>query len=101
MFNKFVQKEINRRNYLEAIDAYFALILGPLVELLRQKYYPLHHDFKMHYIRYELPADVVSRLETLYFVKDPGDLQGKYDEATKWLHEVISEVGDVKHEYRL
>jgi len=101
MFNKFVQKGINRRNYLEAIDAYFALILGPLVELLRQKYYPLHHDFKMHYIRYELPADVVSRLETLYSVKDLGDLQGKYDEATKWLHEVISEVGDVKHEYRL
>lgn len=99
MFNKFVQKELNRRNYLEAIDTYFILILSPLVELLRQKYYPLHHDFKTHYIRYELPADVVDKLETLYFVKDPEDLQKKYDEATKWLHKVIYEVGDVKHEY--
>jgi len=96
IFNKFVQKELNRENYLEAIDVYFNLTLGTLVEFLRLKYCPTHHDFKMHYIRYDLPAEVVGKLESLYFVKDPGDLQRKYDEATEWLHKVISEF-NAKH----
>src|SRR4030042_2233861 len=55
MFNGFVQKEINRDNSLEAIDLYNNLILGMLVEALRIKHNPVHYDFKMRYVHYELP----------------------------------------------
>jgi hypothetical protein len=91
MFNIFVQKEINRRNYLEAIDLYYAVTLATLVEALRIKYNPFHHDFKMRYIHHELPPRVTHRLEQLFFVKDEEDLQEKYNKATEWFTEVLSE----------
>jgi len=92
MFNNFVQKEINRGNHLEALDLYHALTLATLVEALRIKHNPVHHDFKMRYIHYELPKDIVKKLEHLYFVRDARDLQEKYCEAAKWLSKTMSEI---------
>lgn len=92
MFNNFVQKEINRGNKLEAIDLYHNLTLAMLVDVLRLKHNPFHWDFRMHYIQYELPPEVVERLEHLYFVRDDVDLKSKYDEATRWLCELLSEI---------
>lgn len=92
MFNNFVQKEINRGNYLEAIDLYYALTLATLVEALRIRYNPVHHDFKMRYIHYELPSETIRKLKHLYFVEDEKDLQEKYHEAVKWIHEIMSEI---------
>jgi hypothetical protein len=91
MFNSFIQKEINRGNHLEAIQFYYAVTLNTLIEALRIRYYPLHYDFKMRYIHYELPAEIVRRLKHLYFVEDENDLQEKYHKASKWFHEVMLE----------
>ncbi len=91
MFHLFVQKEINRGNHLEAVDFYH-MLLAWLVEALRIRYYPLHSDFKMRYIHYELPADMVKKLKRLYFVVDEGDLQEKYNELVRWFPKVISEI---------
>ena len=91
VFNIFVQKEINRRNYLEAIDLYYAVTLATLVEALRIKYNPFHHDFKMRYIHHELPPRIIHRLKQLFFVKNEKDLQEKYNKATEWFTEVLSE----------
>ena len=55
MFNVFVQKEINRGNYLEALVLYYNLTLGSVVDLLRIKHSPFHYDFKTRYVQYELP----------------------------------------------
>jgi hypothetical protein len=92
LFNNFVQKEINRDNFLEAIDNYHSLTLATLVEVLRMKHNPLHYEFKMRYIHYELPPAIIRRLEHFYRVEDGKDLQKKYDEATEWLHEIITEL---------
>jgi hypothetical protein len=92
MFNRFVQKEINRGNHLEAIDLYHNLTLATLVEALRIRYYPVHHDFRMRYIHYELPSEVTAELRRLYFVQDPSLLQGNYDRATRWFRELVSEI---------
>jgi hypothetical protein len=94
MFNSFVQKEINRRNYLEAIDMYHAVILATLVEALRIKHNPFHHDFRMRYIHYELPPKTVEKLKHLYFVKDEKDLQEKYQQATVWFRSLMSEIDE-------
>jgi hypothetical protein len=90
MFNNFVQKEINRGHLLEAIDLYHGLTLATLVEALRIKHNPIHYNFKMQYIHYELPSDVIGKLEYLYFVKGAKDLQEKYREAIKWFHKTMS-----------
>jgi len=96
MFSNFVQKEINRRNYLEAIDLYYALMLAILVEALRIRYKPIHHDFKMKYVRHELPALIVQRLKLLYFVRNEDDLRVKYQEAAKWFQEIVGEIDKKK-----
>jgi small nuclear ribonucleoprotein (snRNP)-like protein len=87
-----VQKEINRDNFLEAVDNYLNLTLATLVEVLRMKYNPLHYEFKMRYIHYELPPEIVRRLEQFHCVRNAKDLQKKYDESTEWLHEIITEL---------
>ncbi|MDH5450995.1 MAG: hypothetical protein OEX77_08885 [Candidatus Bathyarchaeota archaeon] len=92
MFNNFTQKEINRGNYLEAIDFYRGLTLASLVEALRIKHNPVHHDFRMRYIHYELPSEVIKRLRYLFFVENEKKLQEKYLEATDWFHEILSTV---------
>ena len=89
IFNIFVQKEINRGNALEALDLYYNITLAILVEILRIKYSPLHHDFKTRYIYSELPESVTCKLENLCFVRDMNDLQRKYNEAIKWYNKTI------------
>jgi len=91
LFNIFVQKEINRGNWLEALDLYYNVTLASLVEALRARYNSFHYDFKMRYIHYELPAEVVVKLQNLYFVKDKKELQSKYHAASKWFLTAISE----------
>jgi hypothetical protein len=92
MFNIFVQKEINREHYLEAIDLYHNFTLSTLVEALRIKHNPIHYNFKMEYLHYELPSDVIKKLGHLYYVRDAKDLQEKYCEANKWFHKTIEEI---------
>jgi len=91
MFNIFVQKEINRGNYLEALVLYHSMTLGSVTDALRIKYSPFHHDFKTRYVQYELPKPTTGRLERLYFIKDDKDLLEKYREATKWFEEIVAE----------
>jgi len=91
MFNIFVQKELNRGNYLEALVLYYSMTLGSVVDVLRIKFSPFHHDFKTRYVKYELPKQIVKKLEQLYFVRDSKDLLVKYREATDWFKELVAE----------
>jgi predicted nucleotidyltransferase len=92
MFNNLVQKEISRGNRLEAVEWYRAFTLAALVEALRMKLNPIHYDFRMRYVHYELPPEITERLEKLYFVKNARDLQEKYREATRWFQKTVSEI---------
>lgn len=92
LFNNFVQKEINRGNYLEAIDSYHVITLAGLTEILRIRYHPVHHNFRMRYVHYELPSEVIEKLKPLYFVKDEEDLEEKYRKASEWFQEIMLEV---------
>ncbi|MCJ7423187.1 hypothetical protein MUP01_02825 [Candidatus Bathyarchaeota archaeon] len=92
MFNNFVQKEINRGNYLEAIDLYYNVTLATLVEALRIKHNPFHYDFKMRYVHYELPQRLIEKLERLFFIKDKKAIYEKYREASKWFNHVLREI---------
>ncbi len=93
MFDVEVRKELNRGNSLEALEEYRRLTLGTLVELLRMKHGPMHYDFRMRYVHYELPPRVVERLERLGFVRDLDDLRTKHGEAKEWISELLAEKG--------
>lgn len=101
IFNNLVQKEINRGNLLEAIEWYNVFTLASLVEALRIKHKPLHHDFRMRYVYYELPAETVKKLEHLYFIKDKEDLQEKYGEATRWFKKTMLEINPKEVERKI
>jgi len=88
MFNCFVEKELNRGNYLEAFGYYYSLIPDSLVEVLRMRYYPLHHDFKTRYLHYELPPRVVKRLKGFFYIKDEKDLRRKHRAAVRWFRKL-------------
>jgi predicted nucleotidyltransferase len=92
MFRNYVTKEISRGNLIEAIDHYYYLTLSSLLEALRMKYNPFHFDFKTRYVHYELPAEVIRRLQRLYFVSNEKDLLEKYHEASGWFLETLSEI---------
>lgn len=92
MFHRFVEKEANRGNWIEAVDNYRVYVLAPLLEVLRMKHGPLHHRFRSRYVHYELPREVVVRLQGLFFVSGPDDLQVKYPEALRWFREIAADL---------
>jgi hypothetical protein len=94
LFQVETTKELNRGNTIEAISFYYASTLRPLVELLRIRYMqvPARHKFYTRYIQYDLPEEVVDRLEALFFVCDAIDLQDKHDQAGDWFRQVMREL---------
>lgn len=93
MFWPFFDKWANRGDHIQALDFYNRVILGSLVEALRIKHMPARHDFGTYYIRYDLPPDVVKRLEKLYFVKDMDDMMKKRRLAGDWFRETMDGLG--------
>ncbi len=94
MFRGFLQKEINRGNWLEALDLYRVLVLSSLVEVLRMKHHPLHYEFQLRYVYSELPPSVIQRLEHLSFVSDEQDLSDKVQESVDWYRRTVSDIDE-------
>jgi hypothetical protein len=92
MFSCFVEKEINRGNFIEAVDAYYRIVLGSLLEGLRMRHCPVHFDFGTRYVHYELPPGVLQELVDLYSVADQADLARKAGRATEWFRETVAEI---------
>lgn len=91
MFQSLTLKELNRGNWLEAFGFYQAYTLRPLVEALRMRYAPTRYNFHTRYVYYELPPQIVQRLEGLYFVRSGEEIGQKRQEAEAWFHELMSE----------
>jgi hypothetical protein len=95
MFNLFwilTPKEIYRGNSIEAVSFYMNYTLRPLVEALRIKHCPIRFFYSTRYVHYDLPPEVVARLEPLYFPKDIQTMGTYREEAEAWFWEVIGEI---------
>lgn len=90
MFQIFPQKELRRGNPVEALMFYHAFTLRPLVEVLRLRHAPAHHAFHSRYLYYDLPAEIVARLERLFFVPDGQQIEAYQAEANAWFDEVTA-----------
>jgi hypothetical protein len=92
LFQVLTLKELNRGNEIEALGYYLNYTYRPLVEVLRIKYSPHHHNFHTSYIYYDLPADVVKRLHKLNFIANSGALGKCRTEAEAWFWEEINSI---------
>jgi predicted nucleotidyltransferase len=90
LFGNFAEKDLRRGRLLDAISMYHGLVLRPLVELLRIKHCPDRYDYGLRYLKYDLPADVVARLERLTFTADADALMAAQVEAREWAGELLT-----------
>lgn len=88
LYRTLTLKELNRGNAIEAFSFYQGFTLRPLVEVLRIRYAPFRYNFHARYLYYDLPPDVVARLEHLFFVSDGESLRVRHREAEEWFNEV-------------
>lgn len=98
IYQFLIEKEINRNNQIEALAFYHNFTLNPLVEVLRMKYNPYRYNFKARYVYYDLPKEVVKKLEEFYFIKDIENLNLKHKEAIKWFNSTICELKKIEKE---
>ncbi|MBN1233364.1 MAG: hypothetical protein JXA60_08435 [Candidatus Coatesbacteria bacterium] len=89
MFSIFFEKEMKRKNYIEAVDFYYNFALNSLIIALRIIHTPFHYNFRTKYIHYELPDDIIKKLSSLYFIKDEKDLKEKFEKARKWTNKLL------------
>ena len=90
MFHATPHKELLRGRTVDALAFYQGVVVRPLVEALRMRHDPARFDFGPRYVREDLPADVVSRLERLYYVPGPDALERMWHEASAWFREVAA-----------
>ena len=86
-------KETNRGNHVEAMFFYLGQTYRPLVEVLRMKHCPQRFSYATRYVYYDLPEDVVKRLENLVFMK-PDDMEASVEEVRKWFWEVADSISE-------
>jgi len=90
LFSHFPKKELLRGRYLDALFAYRAVVLRPLIEALRARYSPFRHDWGPRYLKRDLPDEVYEKLQTLTFVADEQEFQQKLPLATDWARQEIN-----------
>ena len=91
-FYVWVKKEVERKDFLEALEYYHQHILRPLVEILRIKYQPTKKDFHMKHIAKDLPQDVLKKVEDLYKISSIKDIKLKSQKANKLFSKTVSEI---------
>jgi hypothetical protein len=89
LFQAFVTKEVERRNAIGAIEAFHAITMRPLVEVLGMMYVPERFSFGAHYAHLDYPSDVVARLARLWYPSDLDRVEAHRAEADSWFHEVV------------
>jgi hypothetical protein len=92
LFQILPLKELERKNWIEALNFYMSFTLRPLIELLRIKYQPARYNFFTRYIQYEFPPDIVDELHELFFIADEQDLKSKLTKAQRWFERELAEV---------
>lgn len=92
IYQILIYKELNRKNYIEAVAFYNNFSLSLLLEAIRIRYSTYRFDFRTRYVYYDLPKEVVKKLNEFYFIKDGEDLKHKHEETIKWFNEVVEEL---------
>lgn len=88
----YVERAINRGNYLEAADKYRDLILKNLIEVIRFQHCPEKSDYFLKHIDRDLPAEIVKEIEDLFQFSSLDELREKYIKANELLLKTIEKL---------
>jgi len=91
LFTCFAAKEAARGRALDALWAWQAFVIAPLVEALRIVHCPERFSFGMRYLHRDLPPPLAARLQDLAYVRDLADLRTKEPGARAWLGEALAQ----------
>ncbi len=78
-----VRKEIQRKQFMEALHNYQFWLVEPVIELIRIKHAPLKITYGLKHGSRDLPKDAVAAIESLYSIKSLEDLVNKINEVNK------------------
>jgi hypothetical protein len=84
-----VNRAIARGQVAEAVDFYLRFALGTLVQLLRVQHCPWRHDFRVRYLREDLPAEVADRIEALVPGASSATLEELSMRCYAWIDELL------------
>jgi hypothetical protein len=90
LFQGFVRAEAARGDAMAALGAFRAYTLRPLLEVVRMRHCPERYDYSPKYSRFDLPADVVARLERLFFVPNLAAIPQRQAEAESWFAATVA-----------
>ncbi len=96
LFNHLPAKLIDRGLPVDAAYFYSALILRPLVDMLRILHCPERHDFGFRYVQADLPPELVQTLARLWYIPEPGALNQRIHEATALFRAALAD-WDARH----
>ncbi len=83
LFAPMVEKAVRRGHLAEASAFYQALVLKPLVELLRLRHCPERYDYGWRYLDRDIPTADRALIERLAFPPNPQVLLAYAEEATR------------------
>jgi hypothetical protein len=92
LFQIWIEKNVARKNFLEALLYYHRRILEPLVELLRVKHSPTKRDYYLKHVTQDLPVDVVRELEEIYKVNSVEEIAEKAEHANKLFQDTLNDL---------
>ncbi len=87
-----IRKHIRRGSTLHAFGAYQAVLIRPLVELLRIRYCPERSSHHLADVQWDLPAEVTARLEPLVMVSTLGGLEKNLPIVDEWTRNLLREL---------
>ncbi|HXY18295.1 MAG TPA: aminoglycoside 6-adenylyltransferase [Candidatus Nitrosopolaris sp.] len=77
----WVEKEIRRRKFLEALGMYNHFFAESIVELCRIKYSPYKISHGLKHIYTDLPQDIVRKIESIHQITSIEDIKEKITEV--------------------
>lgn len=91
IFNHMGAKQARRGLPVDAAHFYQALVLRPLVDLLRILHAPERHDFGFRYLRDDLPAALYAEVCTLAYPRSADDLTAFTQRADTLFRQTLAE----------
>ncbi|HET6940221.1 MAG TPA: hypothetical protein VFI19_16510 [Nocardioides sp.] len=87
-----VNRAIARGQVAEAVDFYLRFALATLVLLVRVQHCPWRHDFRLRYLREDLPSDVADRIEELVPGASTASLAELSRRCFAWIDELLAQL---------
>jgi hypothetical protein len=86
------RKELARGRNVDAFGFYIGLSIRPLLAVLGMVHRPDRWDYGFRYVKEDMPAEAVARLQRVLYIPDPELLEERFTEANAMFDEAVTEL---------